>query len=82
VCRFEFPERPGALMQFLDSARRPMVWEHHLSNTASAPISGACRRVRGGPAHDSASFEEFLVGLGIRYQLEESNDAYRRFLGS
>ena len=32
------------------------------------------------PASDAASFEAFLSGLDYRFQLDENNDAYHRFL--
>jgi hypothetical protein len=33
------------------------------------------------PEPERAAFEAFLAGLGYRFQLDENNDAYRRFLG-
>ena len=33
------------------------------------------------PDSDRAKFEAFLVGLGYAFQLDDNNDAYRRFLG-
>ena len=33
------------------------------------------------PAAERPAFEAFLSGLGYRFQFDENNDAYRRFLG-
>ena len=32
------------------------------------------------PDAESGAFEAFLSGLGYRFQLDENNDAYQRFL--
>ena len=32
------------------------------------------------PDSEHAAFEAFLLGLGYRYQLDQGNEAYRRFL--
>jgi len=81
VCRFEFPERPGALMQFLDTlgGRWNISLFHYRNHGADFGRVLAAFEV---PATDRAEFEDFLVGLGYEYQLDEENEAYRRFLGS
>jgi threonine dehydratase len=81
VCRFEFPERPGALMQFLDTlgGRWNISLFHYRNHGADFGRVLAAFEV---PATDRAQFEDFLVGLGYEYQLDEENEAYRRFLGS
>ncbi len=81
VCRFEFPERPGALMQFLDAlgGRWNISLFHYRNHGADFGRVLAAFEV---PDADRARFEEFLVGLGYEYQLDDSNEAYRRFLGS
>jgi threonine dehydratase len=81
VCRFEFPERPGALMQFLDAlgGRWNISLFHYRNHGADFGRVLAAFEV---PEADSARFEEFLVGLGYEFELEENNEAYRRFLGS
>jgi threonine dehydratase len=80
VCRFEFPERPGALMQFLDAlgGRWNISLFHYRNHGADFGRVLAAFEV---PDEDGAAFEAFLVALGYRYQLDERNDAYRRFLG-
>jgi threonine dehydratase len=81
VCRFEFPERPGALMQFLDAlgGRWNISLFHYRNHGADFGRVLAAFEV---PDADRARFEAFLVGLGYEYQLDERNEAYRRFLGS
>jgi threonine dehydratase len=80
VCRFEFPERPGALMQFLDAlgGRWNISLFHYRNHGADFGRVLAAFEV---PDDDRGRFEEFLVGLGYEYQLDEDNDAYQRFLG-
>ena len=79
VCRFEFPERPGALLQFLDAlgGRWNISLFHYRNHGADFGRVLAAFEV---PAAESAAFEAFLSGLGYRFQLDESNDAYQRFL--
>jgi len=81
VCRFEFPERPGALMQFLDAlgGRWNISLFHYRNHGADFGRVLAAFEV---PDADRARFEEFLVALGYEYQLDEDNDAYRRFLAN
>jgi threonine dehydratase len=80
VCRFEFPERPGALMTFLDQlGGRWNISLFHYRNHGADP-----GRVLAGfevPPAEDASFEQFLDQLGYRYQRERDNPAYRMFLG-
>ena len=79
VCRFEFPERPGALLQFLDAlgGRWNISLFHYRNHGADFGRVLAAFEV---PESESAAFESFLSGLGYRYRLDEHNDAYRRFL--
>jgi threonine dehydratase len=81
VCRFEFPERPGALMQFLDAlgGRWNISLFHYRNHGADFGRVLAAFEV---PDSDRVRFEEFLVTLGYEYQLDESNEAYRRFLAN
>ena len=78
--RFEFPERPGALMRFLDSMSG--TWNislFHYRNHGSD--SG---RVLAGiqvPPSDAGRFAAFLDNLGYDYVEENGNIAYRMFLG-
>ena len=77
--RFEFPERPGALLQFLEALAD--TWNislFHYRNHGSAH-----GRVLAGiqvPAEDAARFEVSLNTLGYNYADESDNAAYRFFL--
>jgi threonine dehydratase len=78
--RFEFPERPGALMQFLDSMSRG--WNISLFHYRNQGADYG--RVLVGmqvPPSDQAEFQRFLDRLGYPYVEETGNPAYRMFLG-
>jgi threonine dehydratase len=78
--RFEFPERPGALMNFLSSMRTDWnISLFHYRNQGSD-----YGRVLVGmqvPARDAREFRKFLDTLGYPYVDESRNPAYRLFLG-
>ncbi|MDO8677937.1 MAG: threonine ammonia-lyase, biosynthetic [Acidobacteriota bacterium] len=78
--RFEFPERPGALMEFLDRlGGRWNISLFHYRNHGSD-----FGRVLAGfevPSSDATDFAQFLEGLGYHHQREQDNDAYQLFLG-
>jgi threonine dehydratase len=80
LCRFEFPERPGALMTFLDHlGGRWNISLFHYRNHGSD-----FGRVVAGfevPPAEMPKFEEFLDELGYPYQREQGNAAYEMFLG-
>ena len=80
LCRFEFPERPGALMQFLDTlgGRWNISLFHYRNHGADFGRVLAAFEV---PDSERGAFDAFLSGLGYHYILEEGNEAYRRFLG-
>jgi threonine dehydratase len=79
--RFEFPERPGALMRFLDSmgGRWNISLFHYRNHGADFGRVLAGFEV---PAADEAAFERFLVGLGYHYEREGGNPAYEMFLSA
>jgi threonine dehydratase len=81
ICRFEFPERPGALMRFLEVlGGRWNISLFHYRNHGADP-----GRVLAGfevPRVEMSEFEAFLETLGYRYQREAENPAYRQFLGT
>jgi threonine dehydratase len=79
VCRFEFPERPGALLQFLDSlgGRWNISLFHYRNHGADFGRVLAGFEV---PVAEGSQFDAFLAGLGYHYQIEAGNEAYRRFL--
>jgi threonine dehydratase len=78
--RFEFPERPGALMKFLSSMRTDWnISLFHYRNQGSD-----YGRVLVGmqvPARDAREFRKFLHTLGYPFVDETRNPAYRMFLG-
>jgi threonine dehydratase len=79
VCRFEFPERPGALMTFLDElGGRWNISLFHYRNHG-ADFGRVLVGFEVPPADDDA-FQSFLDGLGYRYQREHDNSAYDLFL--
>jgi threonine dehydratase len=78
--RFEFPERPGALMQFLESMSAG--WNISLFHYRNHGDDYG--RVLVGmqvPPGDSRAFRDFLDRLGYDYVDESANPAYRMFLG-
>ncbi|MBP9712492.1 MAG: threonine ammonia-lyase, biosynthetic [Sterolibacterium sp.] len=78
--RFEFPERPGALMRFLESMSAG--WNISLFHYRNHGADYA--RVLVGmqaPAGEMQHFRRFLKSLGYRYWDESQNPAYRLFLG-
>jgi threonine dehydratase len=80
VYRFEFPERPGALMRFLEamSGGWNISLFHYRNHGADYGRVLVGMQV---PAKDGARFRRFLADLGYRYQEESDNPAYRLFLG-
>jgi threonine dehydratase len=80
VYRFEFPERPGALMKFLDT----MGHDWNISLFHYRNHGADYGRVLVGmqvPPEEKADFEIFLDNLGYPYWDESSNPAYQLFLG-
>jgi threonine dehydratase len=79
VCRFEFPERPGALLQFLDTlgGRWNISLFHYRNHGADFGRVLAAFEV---PKSDYDAFEGFLAALGYEYEMEDGDEAYRRFL--
>jgi threonine dehydratase len=77
--RFEFPERPGALMKFLNSMGG--AWNislfHYRNHGADYGRVLVGMQV---PPTDKAAFRAFLDGLGYDYVDETENVAYRLFL--
>ena len=80
VIHFEFPERPGALMRFLEAMRTD--WNISLFHYRNHGADYG--RVLVGiqvPARDHEAFQQFLDQLGYPYVEETDNPAYRLFLG-
>ena len=78
--RFEFPERPGALMRFLSSmsAGWNISLFHYRNNGADYGRVLVGMQV---PPRDDAKFRQFLDRLGYDNVDESANPAYRMFLG-
>jgi len=79
IYRFEFPERPGALVKFLDSMRHG--WNislfHYRNHGADYGRVVVGMQV---PPREMAAFKAFLAKLGYPYVDESKNAAYRLFL--
>ena len=78
--RFEFPERPGALMRFLSNMRTDwnislFHYRNHGSDTGRVLVGMQV------PRHEMREFQRFLTTLGYPYVDESRNPAYRLFLG-
>ncbi len=80
LCRFEFPERPGALTDFLDKlgGRWNISLFHYRNHGADFGRVLAGFEVEDA---DLPAFRDFLEGLGYPYTTEYDNPAYRFFLG-
>ena len=78
--RFEFPERPGALMNFL--SQMSTGWNislfHYRNHGADYGRVLVGMQV---PADDMGQFREFLKNLGYTHWDESANPAYQLFLG-
>lgn len=78
--RFEFPERPGALMRFL-SCMQP-TWNislfHYRNHGADYGRILVGLQV---PKNERKAFREFLTGIGYPFQNETDNPVYKLFLG-
>lgn len=78
--RFEFPERPGALIRFL-SCMQPN-WNislfHYRNHGADYGRILVGLQV---PKNEMKAFREFLTGIGYRFWNESDNPVYKLFLG-
>jgi len=80
ILRFEFPERPGALLKFL----RGMKSGWNISLFHYRNYGSEYGRVLMGiqvPTGDGARFEEFLESTGYSYRAEDDNPAFNMFVG-
>jgi threonine dehydratase len=80
LCRFEFPERPGALAQFLEKlgGRWNISLFHYRNHGADFGRVLAGFEVADA---DLPAFHAFLEELAYPYASEDGNPAYRFFLG-
>lgn len=77
--RFDFPERPGALMRFLNEMNPSwnislFHYRNHGSDHGRVLVGVQV------PPADHDEFERFLATIGYRYWDETNNPAYRLFL--
>jgi threonine dehydratase len=78
--RFEFPERPGALMKFLNSMSHGWnISLFHYRNHGT-DYGRVLVGIQVAP-DEKAAFREFLDKLGYAYWDESKNPAYKLFLG-
>lgn len=80
--QFEFPEKPGALFNFLQALRSN--WDitlFHYRNHGHDVGKVLCAFVLP-PQTDPADFSAFLEGLGYKFQDVTDNVVYRKFLQS
>jgi threonine dehydratase len=80
VFRFEFPEKPGALMKFLET----MGHDWNISLFHYRNHGADFGRVLVGmqvPPNELSAFSDFLSNLGYPYWDETQNPAYKLFLG-
>jgi threonine dehydratase len=78
--RFEFPERPGALLKFL----RGMKTDWNVSLFHYRNYGSEYGRILMGtqvPEDDTIRFQHFLADTGYSYQSEAGNTAYEMFVG-
>jgi threonine dehydratase len=78
--RFEFPERPGALMRFLTSLHPNWNISIFHYRNHGADVGRIVVGVQVPPA-EMPEWQSFLDGLGYSYVNETDNPAYRLFLG-
>ena len=79
--RFEFPERPGACLNFLNAlhGRWNISLFHYRNHGAAYGRVLAALQV---PARERAEFRRSLKALGYEHREETGNPAYRLFLGT
>ena len=76
--RFEFPERPGALLQFLSGLGSDWnISLFHYRNHGSA--WGGCWLVLMQAAKTKKKLQDYLQRIGYRFWSEEENPAYELF---
>jgi threonine dehydratase len=79
--RFEFPERPGALLEFLEKlgGRWNISLFHYRNHGADFGRVLAAFEV---PENEETAFQDFLHKLGYRFVPEQDNPAYDLFLAA
>lgn len=80
VFRFEFPEKPGALMKFLDTMGHDWNISLFHYRNHGADFGRVLIGIQVPPA-DASEFEVFLNNLDYPHWVETENPAYQLFLG-
>jgi threonine dehydratase len=78
--RFEFPERPGALMAFVNALHPNWSISIFHYRNQGADVGRIVVGVQVNE-EDSEAWDSFLAGLGYRHWNETGNPAYSLFLG-
>lgn len=78
--RFEFPDRPGALMSFLNSMSHNWNISLFHYRNHGADYGRVLIGMQVAP-EEKADYKQFLDRLGYRYWDESNNPAYKLFLG-
>ncbi|GJL71004.1 MAG: L-threonine dehydratase [Nitrosomonas sp.] len=78
--RFEFPDRPGALMRFLNSMSHNWNISLFHYRNHGADYGRVLIGMQVAP-EEKADYKQFLDQLGYRYWDESNNPAYKLFLG-
>nr|MBL8456172.1 threonine ammonia-lyase, biosynthetic [Zoogloeaceae bacterium] len=81
IYRFVFPERPGALMNFLSQLRSDWNISLFHYRNHGADFGRVLVGLQVSEA-DKADFHDFLARLGYDFQEETGNPVYRMFLGN
>jgi threonine dehydratase len=79
VYRFQFPERPGALVRFLSSMHPDWNISLFHYRNQGADYSSILVGIQV-PESEKNEFERFLTTLGYPYWEESRNPVYRLFL--
>jgi len=79
--RFEFPERPGALMRFVNSMRPEWTisifhYRNHGADTGRIVVGVLVKD------SDISAWDEFVQKVGYKHWEETANPAYKLFLGA
>lgn len=84
VFRFEFPERPGALLRFLrelpDGFNITMFHYRNHGADVGRVLVGLTSVERESKIHQTLSLDSFVKRLGYQYVREDDNIAYKLFL--
>ncbi len=78
--RFDFPERPGALMRFLEAMQSDWNISLFHYRNHGADVGRVLVGIQVQPG-EMPAFRRFLARLGYPYEDESKNAAYRLFLG-